>query len=145
MARNKVVRIALSGGIIGLLTTNPRRALENRISDENGQGWRCLYFLPHVDTNLLVAVLRIVVLVCTSFLWTWGAGYLILFEKDDGDVQTELLREIRDDFKHSGSAQNQLLNQINVDLKNSLAEQSQILRQINFDLKGASGRVGNSS
>ena len=41
-----------------------------------------MYFTPHVETNLLVAILRLVVLVCTLFLWTWGAGYLILFERE---------------------------------------------------------------
>ena len=41
-----------------------------------------VYFIPHTDTNLLVAVLRLVVLVGTLFLWTWGAGDLILFERE---------------------------------------------------------------
>ena len=81
MKVNKVVRIALSGGIIGLLATNPRRALSQRIEKENREGWNAIHFMPHVETNLLVAVLRLVVLVLTLFLWTWGAGYLILFER----------------------------------------------------------------
>ena len=41
---NKVVRIALAGGIIGLLTTNPRRALDQRIDRENQEGWTATYF-----------------------------------------------------------------------------------------------------
>lgn len=79
---NKVVRISLSGGIIGLFTTNPRRALDARIDQENQAGWNAVYFIPHTDTNLLIAVLRLAVLVGTLFLWTWGAGYLILFERE---------------------------------------------------------------
>ena len=79
---NKVVRISLSGGIIGLLTSNPRRALDARIDQVNQAGWNAVYFLPHTDTNLLVGVLRLVVLAGTLFLWTWGAGYLILFERE---------------------------------------------------------------
>ena len=79
---NKVVRIALSGGIIGLLTTNPRRALDQRIDKENQEGWAATYFIPHSETNLFMTVLRLVVPVCTAFLWTWGAGYLILFERE---------------------------------------------------------------
>ena len=55
---NKVVRISLSGGIIGLLTTNPRRALDARIDQENQDEWNAVYFIPHTDTNLLVAVVR---------------------------------------------------------------------------------------
>ncbi|MDD9982244.1 MAG: hypothetical protein OXU81_12940 [Gammaproteobacteria bacterium] len=82
---NKVVRIALSGGIIGWLTTNPRRALDARIDKENQEGWNAIYILPHVDTNLVAFLARVVVLVLTLFLWTWGAGYLILFERERAD------------------------------------------------------------
>lgn len=79
---NKVVRISLSGGIIGLLTTNPRRALDNRIDRENQEGWHAIYFESHRDTNTLVAILRYVVLLLTFGLWTWGAGYLVLFARE---------------------------------------------------------------
>lgn len=79
---NKVVRLSLAGGIIGWLTTNPRRALDQRIDKENQEGWNAIYVLPHHDTNLVAAIARMVVLVCTLFLWTWGAGYLILFERE---------------------------------------------------------------
>jgi len=47
MKINKVVRISLSGGIIGLLLTNPRRALEDRIRYENDQGWNAIYVIHH--------------------------------------------------------------------------------------------------
>ena len=82
---NKVVRISLSGGIIGCLLTNPRRALEARIHEENQLGWNAVYFSPHVETNEFVTILRYAVLVCTLSLWTWGAGYMILFERDRVD------------------------------------------------------------
>ena len=79
---NKVVRISLAGGIIGLLTTNPRRALDERIDKENQEGWNAIHFSEHADTNLLLYLLRLLVLVVTLGLWTWGAGYLILFERE---------------------------------------------------------------
>ena len=82
MRKNKIVRIALAGGIIGLLTTNPRRALEKRIEQENSQGWICTYFIPHRETNLFMIVVQIALLVLTLGLWTFGAGYMILFESD---------------------------------------------------------------
>ncbi len=81
MKINKVVRVSLSGGLIGLLTTNPRRALDNIIDKHNQEGWNAVYFSNHTDTNLLVAILRLLVLACTLGLWTWGAGYLVLFER----------------------------------------------------------------
>lgn len=79
---NKVVRISLSGGLIGLLTTNPRRALDNAIDKQNQEGWNAVYFSDHKDTNLLAAILQFIVLIFTLGLWTWGAGYLVLFEKE---------------------------------------------------------------
>ena len=81
MKTNKVVRVSLSGGLIGLLTTNPRRALDNMIDKHNQEGWNAVYFSNHTDTNLLVTFLRLMVLICTGGLWTWGAGYLVLFER----------------------------------------------------------------
>ncbi len=81
MKINKVVRISLAGGLIGMLTTNPRRALDKRIENENKDGWNAIYFMPHKETNLLVSILQIVLLVVTLGLWTWGAGYFVLFER----------------------------------------------------------------
>ena len=86
---NKIVRISLSGGIIGWLTTNPRRALDNRIDKENQDGWNAVYIMPHQASNLVAALARLVVLGCTLFLWTWGAGYLILLERERADKQND--------------------------------------------------------
>lgn len=44
---NKVVRIALSGGLLGALLTNPRRALDSAISQANAEGWNCHQILQH--------------------------------------------------------------------------------------------------
>ena len=37
MKINKIVRIALSGGLIGLILTNPRKALDNMIEKNNNE------------------------------------------------------------------------------------------------------------
>ena len=79
---NKVVRISLSGGLIGLLTTNPRRAIDNAIDKANQDGYHCHQIVPHSSRNLLVIVLQIAVLLATLLLWTWGAGYILLFQKE---------------------------------------------------------------
>lgn len=79
---NKVERIALSGGILGALLTNPKRALNNAIKKENANGWVCKEIIPHSTNNYAIIILQLLILVCTLFLWTFGAGYLILFEKD---------------------------------------------------------------
>ena len=79
---NKVVRVALSGGIIGMLTTNPRAALDRAIAEANADGWNCHQIMQHKTTNLFVLLLLILILCCTCFLWTFGAGYMLLLEKD---------------------------------------------------------------
>jgi hypothetical protein len=80
--KNKVVRLTLAGGLIGLLGTNPRRALDNEIDRHNQDGWNAIEFQPHLATNMLIRILQFLVLVCTLGIWTWGAGYLILFERE---------------------------------------------------------------
>ena len=90
------IRISLSNGLVGPIFTDPRKALENRILEENKNGWNAIYFIPHKETNLVVSILQIIVLVLTLFLWTWGGGYMILFEKEtDGDekIQKTILRK----------------------------------------------------
>jgi hypothetical protein len=79
---NKVERISLSGGLIGLLFTNPRRALEANILKNNSEGWSVRQVLDHSDTNLAVLFLRFLVLALTLLMWTWGAGYLVVYERD---------------------------------------------------------------
>ncbi|MCL2122796.1 MAG: hypothetical protein FWH34_01770 [Desulfovibrionaceae bacterium] len=82
---NKIERVALSGGILGALFTNPRRALESLIEQHNKEGWRVRQIIPHDTTNIAVKIFQIIVLLCTLFLWTFGAGYLIVFEKEKND------------------------------------------------------------
>lgn len=80
--KNKVSRISLMGGLIGALTTNPRKALEDEIDKGNQDGWGAIHIEPHSTTNLLVWVLQLAVLLLTLGLWTWGGGYIVLFERD---------------------------------------------------------------
>jgi len=80
--KNKVTRISLIGGIIGALTTNPRKALEDEVDNGNQDGWNAIHIEPHRTTNLFIAILQLVVLVITLGLFTWGGGYLVLFEKE---------------------------------------------------------------
>lgn len=80
--KNKIARISLAGGLIGLLTTNPRRALDDEIDKHNLSGWNVVNVLPHKTTNAFIAAAQLIVLVVTLGLWTWGAGYLIILEKE---------------------------------------------------------------
>ena len=80
--KNKVSRISLMGGLIGAFVTNPRKALENEIDKANQDGWSAIHIMSHRTTNLFIFLLQIAVLVLTLGLFTWGGGYLVLFEKE---------------------------------------------------------------
>jgi hypothetical protein len=82
LKKNKVIRISLTGGIIGAFTTNPRKALEDAIDRQNQEGWNAIDVEPHRTTNALVFLVQILVLILTLGLWTWGGGYLVLFERE---------------------------------------------------------------
>ena len=79
---NRMERVSLPGGIIGALMKNPRTALERKIQELNNEGWNCHQILHHTSTNILIWILRTLVLILTLFLWTFGDGYLLLFEKE---------------------------------------------------------------
>ena len=79
---NKVVRIALSGGLIGAIFTNPRKALDDMIDKHNQDGWNAIYFSEHKTSNIFILFLQILVLIFTIGIWTFGAGYMVLFEKE---------------------------------------------------------------
>jgi len=80
--KNKIGRVALMGGLIGMLTTNPRKALADKVDKENKQGWNAIHIDQHRTTNLFIALLQLAVLILTVGLFTWGGGYLILFEQE---------------------------------------------------------------
>lgn len=80
--KNKVVRIALMGGLLGALLTNPRRALDDKIDELNVEGWNCHQIITHSTSNLFVRLLQIAILLLTFGIWTFGAGYILLMEKE---------------------------------------------------------------
>ena len=76
-------------------------ALQKRINRENLAGWTTFYIIQHSQTNVLIFILQIAILICTMGLWTFGAGYLILFEKESDDPERDIegesdTRSIRD-------------------------------------------------
>ena len=79
---NRVERISMSGGLIGLMLTNPRNAIEEKCRELNSKGWNCHQIIYHSSNNTLVGLLKSLVLICTLFLWTFRDGYVLLFEKE---------------------------------------------------------------
>lgn len=80
---NKVGRVFLSGGLIGWLLTNPKKALDGELSKSNAEGWEAIQVQSHRTTNLFMLFVQILVLMLTLGLYTWGGGYLVLYEKID--------------------------------------------------------------
>ena len=82
LKKNMIIRVSLMGGLIGAIATNPRKALENEIDKANREGWNAIHIEPHRTTNLLIWILQLLVLALTLGLFTWGGGYLVLFERE---------------------------------------------------------------
>ena len=80
--KNKIARISLMGGLIGALTTNPRKALESAIENANEEGWNAIHIESHRTSNLFIFFLQLIVLAITLGLFTWGGGFLVLLEKE---------------------------------------------------------------
>lgn len=78
---NKVVNVTLTGGIIGMLGSSPQNALNNRIKKENANGWRVLQVIPADSGNIFLAILRIIILCLTIFLYTTANGYYVILER----------------------------------------------------------------
>ena len=82
MIENKVVRVSLSGGLIGLIFTNPSKALNDCIAKYNKEGWRFVFKIHRSQRNALVLLWQYAILVATIGLWTFDAGYLVTFERN---------------------------------------------------------------
>lgn len=65
-----------------MFTTNPRKALDDAMDSANQDGWNAVYFSEHQASNVLVKLIQFSVLILTLFLWTFGAGYMVLLEKE---------------------------------------------------------------
>ncbi len=83
MIKNQVIKVTLTGGLIGLFVGEPRKKLEDKIQDENNRGWRVIQVLPDVPSNLLIQIGRLLLLVVTFLLYTVSDGYLVILEKKD--------------------------------------------------------------
>lgn len=79
---NKVSRVSLMGGLLGLMFTNPSKALDACLAKHNKLGWRSTFIVPHSERNLLVIICQLLVLAVTLGLFTFGAGYIVMFEKE---------------------------------------------------------------
>ena len=85
--RSKVDEVSFVGGLYGLLFTNPKMAIESRVKKGNDAGWRLVQIHPSSGTNLLIWFLRLLLLVVTLGIFTFGDGVYLVFEKEIDDAK----------------------------------------------------------
>ena len=88
MKENKIERVELMGGLIGWMLTNPRKALDTSVKVNNRDGYELVYMLPHKTTNMFIVLVQVLVLIGTLGLWTWGAGYILVYTRDNSPAST---------------------------------------------------------
>ena len=79
---NKVERIRYSGGLIGLLFGSTKGKMQNKITEMNKQGWN-LHLIHNDQPNLVIWIIRLLILILTSGLWTIGSSEILVFEKEE--------------------------------------------------------------
>lgn len=78
---NRVERVWLSSGLIGMIVTNPREAIENKCIELNKEGYQAHQIMPHNNFNILALLGQLLLLAITFGLFTFTPGYMILFKK----------------------------------------------------------------
>ena len=79
---NTVVRIAYSGGLLGLIFGSSKGKLNGKIEEMNQRG-RNIHFVHSDQPNILIWLLRFIILILTLGLWTIGNSELLVFGKDE--------------------------------------------------------------
>lgn len=82
MVENRILHVKLAGGLIGLLTSNPKTALEGAIQKANTEGWQVVQVIDDNTGNLIVWILRLIILLVTLTLWTPANGYFVVLQRD---------------------------------------------------------------
>lgn len=82
MKKNKINKIKMSGGIVGLIDKNKFKKIRYNIEYENNSGWNVVQIINDDTNNVLVLLLRLIILIVTFFSWTIADGYLIIYERE---------------------------------------------------------------
>ena len=78
---NTVERITYAGGLYGLIAGSSRGKLQAKVEELNQRGYN-LHLIHPDSPNLLLILIRVVILILTLGIWTFGASELLVFEKD---------------------------------------------------------------
>ena len=78
---NTVERINYAGGLYGLLFGSSKGKLVAKITEMNSEGWN-LHLIHQEQLNLAWLLIRLIILILTLTIWTFGNSELLIFEKD---------------------------------------------------------------
>lgn len=78
---NQVERISYAGGLYGAIFGSAKGKLQAKVEEMNQRGWN-LHFIHTDNLNILHLLLRLLILVLTLGIWTFGSSELLIFEKD---------------------------------------------------------------
>jgi hypothetical protein len=78
---NRISKVSLVGGLIGIVAGSPDESLNKRIRLENSKGWQVVQILPDTHVNLLSLIIRVLLLVITLFIFTTANGYYIVLKR----------------------------------------------------------------
>lgn len=78
---NQVERISYAGGLYGLIFGSSKGKLQAKVEEMNQRGWN-LHFIHSDSLNIIHIIIRILVLMLTFGIWTFGSSELLIFEKE---------------------------------------------------------------
>jgi hypothetical protein len=78
---NSVERINYAGGLYGLLFGSSKGKLAAKVMDMNSNGWN-LHLIHQEKLNVAWGLFRLLILILTLTIWTFGDSELLIFEKD---------------------------------------------------------------
>lgn len=79
--RNKVVKINLMGGVLGLFQS-PSHKIQHVLKEENARGWNVKFVLPP-NPNILFLVLSVIILLFTFCIYMPLPAYILIMEKEN--------------------------------------------------------------
>jgi|GEM_PF-1595839 len=79
---SKVVLVSFLGGFIGAHSGSRLDRINKVIKKENEQGWKAVQLFHADDGGFFLEMLRVLLLVCTLFMYTTANGYYIIMERE---------------------------------------------------------------
>jgi hypothetical protein len=78
---NQVERITYAGGLYGLIAGSSKGKLQAKVEEMNARGWS-LHLIHPESLNLLHQAFKLIILVLTLGIWTFGSSELLIFDKN---------------------------------------------------------------